>query len=221
MKIHLSIIAILYSLGFMASSLVVSYPEAQKDLITLLSAGAIFATFGSAIGAIGLIWQSDLLERLRLNIDIFYRDITKQETPWRRWPFLSRSSRRKLINGESHRLTLNNPVIPLDVGTHIIKVDLPTVAEDFFDLPLISNYWRLLWYRKSAHTLLNRKKMETVSENTGMGPYEEYMAYECMLDIWRSILKYRLARYAVHFGSGLTIFGSLTVAFHLASRLYV
>lgn len=216
-EFHYGTIVVLYTAALLTSYRVLSLPEAQKDLVTLLSTGAILATFGSAIGAIGLIWQDDLVARVKLNIDIFYRDIIKQEAPWRRWPFLARTSRKKLLNGDSLQQKLSNPEVTLDVGTHVIKVDFPTVLEDFFDLPLIKNCWQLWWYRKAAYTVYGRKKQDTINADTGLTPSDGYMAYECMFDIWKSIFKFRIFRYIVHFGSGLTIFGALIVAIDIAT----
>lgn len=128
---------------------------------------------------------------------------------------MPRSGKRKLLDGSSHHSTLSNPEIPLDVGTHIIKIELPTVFEDFFDLALFNNYWPLLRFRNSAHTVYGRKPKEQKSKDTGLTPSDEYMAYECMFDTWGAIFKYRAARYFVHFGSGLTISGTVTVAIYV------
>lgn len=208
LRVHYGLVALLYTVGFFVAVRVFSLPESQGSLVTLLSSGAILATFGSAIGAIGLIWQTDLYERVRLNVDILYRDILEQETPWRRWPFLPRSAKRKLLNGDQHQLTLSNPEVPLDVGTHVLNIHLPTVMEDYFDLPLFKKFWPLLKFRSSAHTVFGRKKKDEKNPETGLTPSDEYMAYECMLDIWSAIFKFRLSRYVIHFGSGITIFGA-------------
>jgi len=211
LRVHIEIVMLLYALALFASVMILSLPDSQKNLVTLLSVGAILATFGSAIGSIGLIWQNDLLERVRLNVDILFQDILNQETPWRRWPFLPRNGKRKLLDGTSLHSTLHNPQVPLDVGTHVVKIDLPTVLEDFFDLPLAKNYWPLLIFRSSAHTVYGRKPKGIKNPDTGLVPSDEYMAYECMYDIWRAILKFRIARYVMHLGSGLTISGTCVV----------
>lgn len=209
LRIHYLTILFLYVSASAIAYKILSLPEAKKDLVVMLSTGAILATFGSAIASIGLVWKDDLLERARLNIDIFFKDIMKQESPWRRWPFLSRSVEHKLLNGDSHRGTLQNPKIPLDVGTHTIEIDLPTVFEDFFDLPLINNFWLLFRFRKSAHTVYSRKLTSEESQEIKPDAHTEYMTYECIFDIWKSILKFRTAKYIIHFGSGLTISGAI------------
>lgn len=209
LKFHYWIVSIIYLLAFFIAYKVISSCESQKDLVTLLSTGAIFATFGSAVCAIGLVWQGDLLERVKLNVDIFYRDILKQEIPWRRWPFLPRRQTKKTLDGSSQLLTLTNPQVPLDIGTHVLTVDLPTVLEDFFELPVIRNFQQLYRFRSSARTVVGNKKKDEIHEVTKLSPSDGYMAYECLFDIWYSVLKFRVARYVVHAGSGLTIAGTL------------
>lgn len=211
---HRCLIALLYAIAIVAAYLILKLPEARKDLIALLSAGAIFATFGSAIATLGSLWERDLLERVRLNVDILYKDLLHQTNPWRRWPFLPRSGDRKLLDDLALRGTLQNPRIPLGVGTHVIEIDLPTVLEDFFDLPLVRNVYRLHRFRSAAGTVFANGRGVAINPKTNMKRQDEFMAYECLHDIWRSILIFRIARYSIHFGSGLALAGTaLTVYF--------
>ena len=46
-------------------------------------------------------------------------------------------------------MTLKNPTIPFDVGTHKIEVNLQTVARDFFDLPVFKHYFKMLKYDRA------------------------------------------------------------------------
>lgn len=216
--VHRLGVVALYTIASVTAIVVLRLPEAQKDLISLLSTGAIFATFGSAISTLGSVWERDLLERVRLNIDILYKDILRQETPWRRWPFLLRSGKRRLLDDSVHIGTLCNPEVPLDVGTHVIRIALPTVLEDFFDLPLCRNFILLARFRAAAGTAFARRKKGAVGEETKMERSDEFMAYECLHDTWCSIFSFRLARYTTHFGAGLTIAGAVVTACYVATR---
>lgn len=208
LRIHYGFVTLLYTVAFYIAYGLLSLPKNQTNLIMLLSSGAILATFGSAIGAIGLIWQTDLHERIRLNIDILCRDILKQNDTWRRWPFLPRYTKRTLLNGGYLSATLNNPKVTFDVGSHLLEIHRPTVMEDYFDLPLLVNICPLLRFRKLAHTFLSRKQKDKKNPETGLTPPDEYVAYECMLDIWMAIFKFRISRYVIHFGSSVTIAGA-------------
>lgn len=213
---HRLFVGLLYAASVVAAVTVLNLPHAQANTVAVLSAGAILATFGSAIATLGSIWERDLLERVRLNVDILYRDIVRQEQPWRRWPFLPRASKRKMLDGSVHFGTLSNPDIPLDVGTHVISVSLPTVLEDFFDLSVRANFLKLTRFRAAAGTTFANKRDEEISAATGMSRSDQLMAYECMHDIWRSIFSFRLARYGTHLGAGFTISAALVTAANIA-----
>lgn len=214
-RTHKLLVFLTYAFSFLVSFWILSLPESNINIVTLISSAAIIATFGSAICSLSAVWQTDLLERVRLNIDIFYKDIYKQDNPWRRWPFLRRSKTSKLLDGNLISEALKNPKIPLNVGSHHLNIDLPTVQEDFFDLSLIKNYVPLRKYREAAQTVYGNHKEQTSDKKSKLSPINEYMAYECVYDIWKTILKFRIMRYFLHFGSGLTIFSALLAIFHI------
>ena len=203
-KLHKSFAWGIYLITTFFSWWLLKRPDVQKDLITLLSTGAIVATFGSALSAIGSIWEKDLIERIRLNVDIFYKDIKKQDQQWRRWPFLERFDTQALLNGDVLKTTLENPKILLNVGSHLIKVDLPTILEDFFDLPLLKNFVPLIRYKNASITFLSSQERDVIDANTGFKKMEAIFAYQCLVDVWVCILKFRISRYLSHLGGGLT-----------------
>ena len=49
LRLHYLVVTFLYAFAFLTAYKILSLQEAQKDLVTLLSSGAILATFGSAI----------------------------------------------------------------------------------------------------------------------------------------------------------------------------
>lgn len=212
---HRIAVILLYAATAFTAIAVLALPDTRINTVTVLSTGAILATFGSAIATLGSIWERDLLERIRLNIDILYKDIIRQEQPWRRWPFLPRAAKRKLLDGSMHVATLTNPDIPLDVGTHVIRISLPTVLEDFFDLSVRANFVKLDRFRSAAGTTFSNRGDEEANAATGMSRGDQLMAYECLHDIWRSILVFRLARYFTHLGAGFTISAALVTALHI------
>ena len=217
-RIHIWFVALSYIFAFVIGYSILSFNEISTSFLSLLSAGAIFATFGSALTSIGTLIERDLLERIRLNIDILYKDIYKAENPWRRWPFLPRDGRKKLFDNIDQFARLRNPRLSLDVGTHVIKVDLPTVLEDFFDLPVIKNTWNLVHFHKAAHTARIRKPQKIKNEETELLPSDEYMAYECLRNVWISVFKFRFSRYVIHFGAGLVLSSILIVSFNFMYR---
>lgn len=181
---------------------------AATGVIALLSTGAILATFGSAVGSLGGVWERDLLERIQTNLEILHRSVLKNDSPWQRWPFLPRSDKRNAGRNSTLHLTLSNEQLSLNVGTRTVQPLLPTVLEDFFDLPLFSNLLPLLRHRVDAHDAMMGRSDE-VEQVGGMSGFDAYCAYECCRDVWLSIAKFRTARYVIHAGAALTITGTL------------
>ena len=206
LTIHRFFVFLLLCITIILSYFIFNLLKSKISIETILSTGAIVATFGSAMSAIGSLFEKDLTKRVFLNIDILYRDILKDEEPWRRWPFLKRKDKSLLLNKNKLQSSLKNPKIPLDVGTHKIEVELPTVQEDFFDLGLFKNYFNLFRYRRAAKTYYFRKKEEK-KENETDG-FDYLMEYECLFDIWKSIYLFRISRYILIIGVGF-IFSSI------------
>lgn len=202
--IHLLIVFVIYILLTLLSFRFLSQASANKDFLTILSCGAIIASFGSALAAAGTIWAGDYNHRVALSIEILYRDILKQEA-WRRWPFLPRKSTYTLLSGEKQVSHLNNPIITLNVGSHLIKPTLPTVSDDFFDLPILDNLYPLLRFRSASRTFISSKESTSTIEGTGFTRNAHSMVYECLLDIWISVCVIRLSRYLIHSGIALII----------------
>ncbi|MHB1058595.1 MAG: hypothetical protein ACYC0F_12035 [Rhodanobacter sp.] len=202
--LHRAIVFFLYLAATWLAYVILSLPAAHQNFIASLSSAAILATFGSAIATVGSLWTGDYANRITLNVDILFRDIFKQD-PWRRWPFLLRSGTKKLFGGHIQQVALQNPKIPLNVGSHDIEILVPTVQDDFFDLPLLKNVISLLRFRTAAHTTITNSPQDDVFPQNDLKPMEQYFAYECLTDIWWSVLVFRTARYVVHFGAALTI----------------
>src|SRR5690606_37631474 len=133
--------------------------------------------------------------RVSLNVDILYKDIFGAEA-WRRWPFLLRGGERKLFGGHVQAVQLQNPQFPLHVGSHSIEIQIPTVQEDFFDLPVFKNLVPLVRFRTAAHTTIANADQETPFPNQ-LKPSDQYIAYECLTDIWLTVLIFRIGRYVV------------------------
>lgn len=201
---HRILVFVLYSAAIWLAYTLLSIPAAHQSFIVSLSSAAILATLGSAITNVGSLWTGDYSNRIALCVDILYRDILKQEA-WRRWPFLLRGGTKKLFGGDIQQFELQNPTIPFNVGSHDIEVQVPTVQEDFFDLPIFKNVMPLFRFRTAAHTTMMNSPQDEVFPKNQLKPMEQYMAYECLTDIWWSILIFRSARYVVHFGAAVTI----------------
>lgn len=217
--LHKVITFLVFGSAVAISAWILLLPRATEDAVASLSTGAILATFGAALSALGQLWCGDFLSRIFLNVDILYKDIF-QSQPWRRWPFLPRGATRSLLSGDKQALQLRNPEVPLNVGSHHITVTFPTVLDDLFDLPVLKNWWQLFKFRHAARTYFTgARDHESIVAPSLVSPRQETMAYECLLDTWVAVLLYRGSRYLLHFGAALTLSSAVLTAAALSGAV--
>lgn len=182
-------------------------------LFDYISLASIFATFGSALLGATVIFEQKSEQRVKENVEIWYLKILEQEEKWTRWAFLKRKKTKRLFDNKKNTFKLENPEIPFDVGSHVIKVKLPTVAEDFFDLPVFKDFLKMVRFDKLFYTKANRGDLEFDKlEFKDLGAY--ILSYQCIKDILKQACIYRIASYFKHFSIGLIVFGILSILFH-------
>ncbi|MDD5749461.1 MAG: hypothetical protein PHO91_01580 [Patescibacteria group bacterium] len=164
----------------------------NSEINNIIASSSIIVGLGIALITLADLWERDKIERFKENLSIFYDDI-KKEKRWRRWPFLKRSSFTKLLNGEAIMGELKNPQVQFDIGSHNIDINLPTVVDDFFDLPIFEDYLNMKKYHKSFLTTCSTKYKNK-------NHFDKICEYECVYDILKSATNYRLSRAFKHFG---------------------
>ena len=169
------------------------------NLINIISLGAILATFGSAILSVALITENDLDRRIMANVDILFNDIVKTK-PWKRWQFLGRDSLEKHYDKTTTKMKLYNPSLKFDIGSHKIEIYIPTVKEDFYDLPSFKCFWLMKINNKHFKTNASNKR-DKVFKDSAFDSWSNYvMGWDCLHDTWRSIIKYKFSRYLLKLG---------------------
>lgn len=177
--------------------------KCDLNLANTISLGAIFATFGSAIISIVTLLQSDKLNRILSNVDVLYSDII-QEEKWTRWSFLKRYDAHTLLNGEITSNVLENPYIIFNVGCFNINITIPTTQEDFYDLPSFHNFWSMKKYSNHFKTnIINHPDSISDSHFSDVGDY--YWAWNCLYDIWKNVLLFKINKLLVTLGFSIII----------------
>lgn len=174
----------------------------KTNLSDTIALGSIFATFGSAIISVFSITLSNIYERFCCNINILFKELCP-ESEWHRWPFIKRESHSTLYNKEVTYQILENIKITFNVGSHNMSIFLPTVREDFYDLP----NWRSL-----KNMFIEAKNYESYVINKIVDPALPLMMWDCILDNFKSIALYKLAKLMIVIG-GSFIFSSIIFAF--------
>ena len=204
-KIH--IYQIMYLLIFICCMLITHYIFKQcicepQKLSETISLGSIFATFGSSIVAVFSITMSNYYERFCTNIEILYSNICP-DCKWYRWPFIKRESHNVLFNKELTYQILKNATFTFNVGSHEITIDLPTVREDFYDL----QNWKFFITMKKEYKHYESYILKNIKE-----PAEALMIWDCILDNYRSIAIYKIAKLFIVVGESF-ILSSILFAF--------
>lgn len=167
----------------------------KQILSNTISLGSIFATFGSAIVSIFTITLSNIYERFCFNTEILFNELCP-EHKWYRWPFIKREAHSSLYNNELTYQKLENAKITFNVGSHPLHIFLPTIREDFYDLP----NWRNL-----ISMLLKSKDYESYVLNNLSSPANSLLIWDCVLDNFKSIAIYKISKFMIIVGESFII----------------
>lgn len=167
----------------------------ERRLSDTIALGSIFATFGSSLVAVFSLTMGSTYDRFLSNINTLFKELDPEKA-WFRWAFIKRKSHQILYNGEYAYQELTNAKIYFDVGSHKIDMFLPTIKEDFFDLPNWKSWGQML---------LNARDYEHYVLNNCMDPAIPLMVWDCVWDNFCVILKYKFAKILVLLGDALII----------------
>ena len=174
----------------------------KSDISQTIALGSIFATFGSAIVSVFSITISSMYEHFCSNINILFKDLCP-ESEWHRWPFIKRESYRILYNNEGTYQVLENIKVIFNVGSHNISIIIPTIREDFYDLPNWKSFKDMIKQSKNYESYVIKNVDDSANS---------LMIWECILDNFKSIALYKLSKLMIIIG-GSFIFSSIVFAF--------
>ena len=172
-------------------------PVIQEDgafyfpMISRITTGSLFATFGSAIIAVFTLYTARYLSNFQECLLILMQELAAEDTDgalWRRWAFIPRVSRARYA-GESRYFGIESAQIEFQIGSTTRAFFLPTTEADFKDLPILSSFLCMKLLRKQYLSGLDT--VERLSE---------YPAWDCVTAIYRNILLYKICWYCVWIG---------------------
>lgn len=161
------------------------------SLISCITTGSLFATFGSAIIAVFTLYTGRYFTCFQENLAILTENLAEEShhrTAPRRWPFIPRVSRTRFAN-ETHFFGIESVQIQFQIGAFSHSFPLPTTEADFKDLPILLSYLEMKLIRK--HYLTGLKSPEHLAE---------YPMWDCVMAIYRSILLYKASYFCVWIG---------------------
>lgn len=159
-----------------------------------ISFGSIFATFGSAIIAVLSLYATQQVSTFEENIETLNKKLNSMGVEsWKRWVFLPRYSC-KFINHKLKFFILNNAVLEFELKHTSIEIPIPSVLKDFNDLPIILNLCKLIVYKYAYLSYLQQT-----------GHTEDYLIWDCLYALYKTIILYQLSQFFVWIGSSFVI----------------
>lgn len=180
-----------YTVIYLGSFIITYYifliciPEIPEDIFSNLepsiSLGAIFATFGSAVVAIYSLHCNEQLRKFHETLDTLQTSLLKNAS-WTRWQFLKRYHVVKHLH-QYYCYCLVNPCITFQDNKESLKLYLPYAKEDFYDLPILLTYCKILRFRK--------KYLLDIDNFQQMSFQSELMLLDCLSCLYRDIINYK------------------------------
>lgn len=196
------------SLGIFAGLiLVISFNGLEFNQNQILTGLAIAFTLAVSILTIADMYEKNYVERFHRNVRIFFKDIRKED-PWERWNFTPRTVVMTSSEGKSFAGQETNPKFTYEWGDKKMSIQLPTVPEDCFDLPIKRDLKLIV---KNRDEYIKYHLTEDNVYEVGLKNSELY----CLIDILRTSKDIVLMRYIKEFSTA-TIFGaSICTAIYL------
>lgn len=164
----------------------------DATLINCIPLGSIFATFGSAVISVMSLYCNKQINLFQENLLALYDQIPKLSS-WKRWPFLKRYSRKRIGTFCYNYHILKNPQITFNGNNFCLKISLPTCSADFYDLPIIINIIKMLWFHKSF--------MRSVLRHQNIQDQKDIFIFYCTLMIYKNIIKYKFGIFLMLIGA--------------------
>lgn len=166
--------------------------SATFKLIDCITTGSLFATFGSALIAVFTLFTAKYLTRFYDDVSILMLDLSSDEinpVRWKRWAFVPRINRIK-YSAKPKYIGLDNATITFCIGDEQITFKIPTTESDIEEFLILRYLIQMKRLRKKYFNELDKNSQ-----------FEEYPAWDCVFDIYKCALFYRLSNLCVWIGT--------------------
>lgn len=183
----------------------------QIKLNDCISLGSIFATFGSAIISFLSLTSTHQLSGFQEKISVLNERFAKTEfSNWKRWDFLPRFSREHLINGKYQYFVLKNPELRFYMGNQTIEIPIPSVKQDFKDLPVLRSWFKM-----------HRKRKFYLSYIQTQSHMADFFIWDCLMTLYQNIIIYKLSQLGIWIGTSYIINSFIYAFFYISMYPYI
>lgn len=166
----------------------------EATLTNCIPLGSIFATFGSAVISVISLYCNKQISLFQENLLALHEQMPELPS-WKRWPFMKRYSRERVGLFQHNYHVLRNPRITFHSEALDLMIPLPTCTADFYDLPIVINFLKMLRFHQSF--------MKSVVKRHGMQGegQKDISTFYCTLIIYRNIIRYKAGTFLMLIGS--------------------
>ncbi|MBI4361190.1 hypothetical protein HY572_05455 [Candidatus Micrarchaeota archaeon] len=203
-KLTKILIGLLFWLIILASYLFICYLTTKFELnvLSLLSLGATWATFGAVFIAGGTLLQKQAESRWKTNLNAL-SEISKQPV-WTRWPFLKNHETVPLYAGHKIVTKISYPKQRFIFSRkEELTVEIPSTNYDLEELPIMSKYLEMS-SKKERYFRTLKSKEDII----------DFLKYSCLQDLLKYASIDRIATVFVTFGIALSL-GAIISVFSL------
>lgn len=157
----------------------------EISLENTITIGALLSTLGSSIISATSNTCGNQLRCFEDNLKAIQQRQEMFDAKWEHRPFYKRISRHKYSKDEYEYCFLENPKIAFSAHTWNKVIPIPSSKEDFYELPILRNFFVLKKCRKHYRIAISlHAQKETL---------EEILVWDNLTDIYKNILSYKLA----------------------------
>ncbi len=164
----------------------------DATLMNCIPLGSIFATFGSAVISVISLYCNKQISLFQENL-LALHDQIPDLSSWKRWPFLKRYSRERTGTFCYNYHILKNPQITFNGKNYCLTISLPTCSADFYDLPILINILKMMWFHKPF--------MQSVIRHQNIQEQKGILIFYCTLMIYKNIIKYKFGTFLMLIGA--------------------
>lgn len=197
-----------------ANCIAVNFSEQKIPQIALgdcIALGSIFATFGSAIISFLSLTSAHQISGFQEKVSVLNGEFSKLRKPnWKRWDFLPRFSRERLINGRYQYFILKNAKLTFYFEDQNIDIPIPSVEQDFKDLPVLYSWFRLHRRRKFYLAYVQRQSCMS-----------DFFMWDCLMALYKNIIVYKLSQFGIWIGTSFIINSIIYAFFYAKAYLHI
>ena len=162
------------------------------SMMSRITTGSLFATFGSAIIAVFSLYTTRSLSSFKDCLGVLMQELARDDTHgdlWRRCSFIPRIQRTR-IDGKDYFMGVDSVKISFHIGVDEKEMLLPTTLVDFGDIATL----RYFIYMK----ILRKKYIEELVYREQLA---EYPVWDCVTQIYEDVLMYKICYFCVWVGA--------------------